>query len=158
MDVDNLTRILIMERRFSDNVYNDVPLDRSEFRPAEGMRTAAEQMAHIGAFDEWLYQGIKHGNWGFDTFTDRPEKTIEEARAFMDHARTRLLALIEELGTSGINSPLGPNAVFSPEMHKANVILMTLSHECHHRGQLVVYVRMMGLEPTMLYDLSNAGQ
>jgi uncharacterized damage-inducible protein DinB len=155
MDVVNLTRMLIMERRFSSNIYNDLPLDRSEFCPAEGMRTAAEQLAHIGAFEEWLVQGLKHGNWGFDTFEDRPEKTVEEARAFMDHARRRLLALAEEKGTEGINSPLGPNPIFAPEMHVANLMMMALAHECHHRGQLVVYVRLMGLQPTMLYDLSN---
>jgi uncharacterized damage-inducible protein DinB len=155
MDVVNLTRMLIMERRFSSNIFNDIPPDRSEFRPVEGMMTAAEQLAHIGAFDEWLVQGLKHGNWGFDTFTDRPEKTVEEARAFLDHARRRLMALVEELKSEGINSPIGPNPIFSPEMHKANVLMMTNAHECHHRGQLVVYIRMMGFQPTMIYDLSN---
>ncbi len=155
MDVVNLTRMLIMERRFSSNIYNDILPDQSDFRPAEGMMTVAEQMAHIGAFDEWLVQGLNHGNWGFDTFADRPEKTVEEARAFMDHARRRLLVLVEELQTEGINSPVGPNPIFSPEMHKANVLMMTLAHECHHRGQLVVYIRLLGFQPTMIYDLSN---
>ena len=155
MDVVNLTRTLIMERLFSSNVYNDIPPGKGDFRPADGMMTAAEQLAHIGAFDEWLYQGLKHENWAYDIFTDRPEKTVEEARAFMEYARSRILSLIVELNTDGINSPLGPNPVFSPEMFKANVFMMTLTHECHHRGQLVVYIRMMGLQPTMIYDLSN---
>jgi uncharacterized damage-inducible protein DinB len=156
MELVNLTRMLIMERRFSRNVFNDIPPDQSDFRPAKGMMTAAEQMAHIGAFDEWLVQGLKHENWALDVFSDRPEKTVEEARAFLDHTRTRLLELIESLGAEGINSPMGPNPIFSPEMYVGNVIMMTHSHECHHRGQLVVYTRMMGYTPSMLYDLSSA--
>lgn len=155
MDVVNLTRTLIMERRFSSNVYNDIPQDRGDFRPADGMITAAGQLAHIGAFDDWLFQGLKHGNWAFDIFTDRPEKTVEEARAFMDHSRRRLLAYAEELQNKGLNAPVGPNPIFSPEMFVVNVIMMTHAHECHHRGQLVVYLRLMGITPTMIYDLSN---
>jgi uncharacterized damage-inducible protein DinB len=155
MELGNLTRMLIMERRFSSNIYSDIPLDRGDFRPADGMMTAAEQLAHIGAYEEWLVQGLKHGNWGFDTFSDRPEKTVEEARAFMDHARRRMLALAEERGTAGINSPVGPNPIFAPEMHVANTMMMALAHDCHHRGQLVVYLRMMGLQPSALYDITN---
>ena len=157
MNVVNLIRMLVMERRLSSGIYNQIPGDRADFRPELEMMTAAEQLAHIGAFDEWLYQGLKHGNWSNDTFTDRPEKTVEEALAFMDHARSRLLGLAEELDSEGINSPVGPNPVFSPVMHVSNVIMMTLTHECHHRGQLVVYLRTLGIQPPLLYDLSHTG-
>jgi len=151
MELGNLTDLLIVERRLSHNILKDIPLDRGDFRPAEGMMTTAGQLAHIGAFDEWLVQGLKHGNWAFDTFTDRPEKSVEEAMAFLDHARIRLLELVKSMGKEGINSPIGSNPVFMPEMQKGKVIMMTHAHECHHRGQLVVYLRMMGITPGMLY-------
>lgn len=146
----DLSRTLIMERYFSAHVFNAIPRDQGEFRPQEDMRTIAGQLSHIGAFDDFLFLGIRDGSWAADVFTDRPEKTVEEALAYLDFTRTRLLKLIEDLTEERLVEPIGPNPIFSPQMGLSNVILTTLSHECHHRGQLVTYLRLLGVTPPPL--------
>jgi uncharacterized damage-inducible protein DinB len=149
----DLTRTLIMERRFSYNIYNAIPKDRGDYRPREEMKTIAGQLSHIGACEEWLVQGLRHDNWGFDVFTDRPERTVEEALAFMEFSRQRLMSLVDELQDEGLDRPVGPNPFFSAQMARGNVILVALPHECHHRGQLVVYLRLLGITPPLLYQV-----
>ncbi len=146
----DLSRSLIMERFSSDNIFKVVPRDQGGFRPQEEMRTMTELLGHIGAFDDFLVMGIKHGNWAADIFTDRPEETVEECLAYTAYNRERLLKLIGELGDEGLARPMGPNPVFSPQMSVSNAIHTTLGHECHHRGQVAVYLRLMGMAPPNL--------
>jgi uncharacterized damage-inducible protein DinB len=148
----DLSRTLILERYFSSIIFKAIPADKGDFRPEPKVRTVVEQLSHIGAYDEWLVQGLGNGIWAIDVFTDRPESTVEEALAYMDHNRKRLLTLIDELNDEGLVKPIGPNPVFSHEMGVSNVILTTLTHECHHRGQLVLYLRMMGITPPSFHD------
>ncbi len=148
----DLSRSLIFERYFSSIIFKAIPGDKGDFRPQEDTRTVVEQLAHIGAYDEWLVQGIDHSNWAVDVFTDRPEKTVEEAFAYMEYNRKRLLAIIDDRGDEGLQQAIGPNPVFSHQMGVGNVILTTLSHECHHRGQLALYLRMLGINSPKTYD------
>jgi uncharacterized damage-inducible protein DinB len=146
----DLSRTLFLERHYSSNIFKAIPLDKGDFRPQPEMRTVVQQLSHIGAFDECLVQGLKFGSWAIDVFVDRPEATVEEALAYMGHNRKRLMDLIDELQDEGLAKEMGPNPMFPPQMSVSNVILTTMTHELHHRGQLVAYLRAMGIVPPHL--------
>jgi len=148
----DLSRSLNLERYYTSIIFKAIPADQGDFRPEQGIRTVAEQLSHIGAYDEWLVEGLTHGAWAIDVFADRPEKAVEEAIAYMEYNRKRLLAMIDMLHDEGLVKPIGPNPVFAHEMGVGNVILTTLSHECHHRGQMVLYLRMMGVTPPNFHE------
>ena len=159
----DLTRTLLMERRYSYNIINSIPKDRGDFKPQPEMMTVAEQLAHIGAFDEWLVQGVKHQSWSFDIYDDRPEKTVEEALAFMEHTRRRLMEMIEELGDEGLARPLGSNPVFTSDDTPQAGFIPDL--EGFYKIGLTVYDGMVGsltdtmivhaVDPKTDFDLDN---
>ena len=57
----DLSRSLIMERYLSDNIFKAVPREKDSFRPQGEMRTLAELLAHIGAFDDFLVMCASRG-------------------------------------------------------------------------------------------------
>lgn len=151
IDSIDLSRTLFLERYYSSRIFDAIPKDQGDFRPQPGMRSITEQLCHLGAYDEWLVLGVKDKNWDFEVFNDRPEQNVEEALAYMDYNRKRLIKLVEGIPNEVLHNPIGPNPGFSHQMGLGNVILYAATHECHHRGQLVVYLRMMNIVPPSLF-------
>jgi uncharacterized damage-inducible protein DinB len=141
-------------------IARDLPQDQWTFRPAPGARSAAELLAHIAA----LTITPRRIN-----ILDRP-KTLAPAdfgpygaeTAAFEHSLTTPAAILQALETTGEEFAKELEALSSEELAERQefsapiqpssktrfeLLLGAKEHEMHHRGQLMLMQRMLGVVP-----------
>jgi uncharacterized damage-inducible protein DinB len=127
----------------------------STFAPAEGMMTAAQQVAHAAHTIDWFLDGAFRPE-GFDTNWEEQAKVVgrytsmEQARAWFERAVANAIAKAESLSDAELLEalPAGPIMGGAPRMAIFGAIT---DHTAHHRGALTVYARLNGIVPPMPY-------
>jgi len=154
-------------RKNTLTIAEDIPEDKYDFRPAEGSETVGEILTHIalGArFQEQVIFVEKRTKMeGFDFM-----KFMEGLKAERNQNRTKA-QIIELLKTEGekyatavedlteefLGEPiLLPPGAATPSRTRFDMLLGVKEHEMHHRGQLMLIERMLGITP----HLTRQGQ
>jgi uncharacterized damage-inducible protein DinB len=144
-------------RKNTIQIAEEIPEDKYSFRPAPDSRTVAGTLAHIAMvprFNRMLAD--RTSMEGFD-----PMKFFGEAAA--DEAKPRTKAeLVDWLRTSGEEHAawletlsddfLGQTFTFPagaepPSRTRFDMALSVKEHEMHHRAQLMLMERMLGITP-----------
>ena len=127
----------------------------STFAPAEGMMTAAQQVAHAAHTIEWFLEGAFRPE-GFDVNWEEQAKIIgactslEEARAWFERAVASACAKVEALTDADLLAPIAEGPIMGGVPRIAIFGAIT-DHTAHHRGALTVYARLNGVVPPMPY-------
>jgi uncharacterized damage-inducible protein DinB len=126
---------------------------QSSFAPAEGMMTAAQQVAHVAHTIDWFMEGAFRPE-GFDQNWEEQAKVVgaytslEAARAWFERAVAGASARLTSLSDTELMAPIpeGPIMGGAPRMAIFGAIN---DHTAHHRGALTVYARLNGIVPPM---------
>jgi uncharacterized damage-inducible protein DinB len=147
-------------RKNTLTIAEEIPEDKYSYRPVEGSRTVAEILVHIalgGRFQEQVNLIEKRSSIvGFDF-----PKFMEEHLSQANRPRTKaeILALLEEEGEkyaealeSLSDEFLGESVSMPPGGSPASrtrfdMLMGVKEHEMHHRGQLMLMERMLGITP-----------
>jgi uncharacterized damage-inducible protein DinB len=127
----------------------------SQFRPQEGMMTAAQQVAHAAQTLDWFIGGVSRPE-GFDLNFEAHGKEIAAvtslaaARKWLDEAYSRSIAYLSSLSAADLAKPLPPGPVMGGQP-VSNAVWAMVEHTAHHRGALTVYTRLLGKVPPMPY-------
>ena len=127
----------------------------SNFAPAEGMMTAAQQVAHVAHTIDWFVEGAFRPE-GFDQNWEEHAKivgsytSLEQARAWFERASANATAKATSLSDAELLEalPEGPIMGGTPRMA---IFAAINDHTAHHRGALTVYARLNGIVPPMPY-------
>lgn len=141
-------------RAFLQNIIKDFKPEHADFRPKPEMMSVAEQIRHIAHTIHWFFDGGFEDNWDMDfekfMAKDKAPCTLEEAVQALDAAVERSVKMVEKLSEAELAAPMKDNPIFG-----ASPRLVTISadtdHMAHHRGALSVYLRLLGVVPTMVY-------
>jgi uncharacterized damage-inducible protein DinB len=147
-------------RRNTIQTAQDIPDDRYAFTPADGAMTVAAVLAHVAASTNFHH--MVHG-------VDRKTQlSMEDFGAYMAQARqieaalTTKTAIVDALSTRGdqfsawletlTESDLAEHVHFPaglqpPSKSRFEMLLGAKEHEMHHRAQLMVVQRMLGITP-----------
>jgi uncharacterized damage-inducible protein DinB len=147
-------------RRNTIQTAQDIPEDRYSFTPADGAMTVAGILAHLAASTNFHH--MVHG-------VDRKTQlSMEDFGAYMAQAKqiesalTTKSAIIDALTTRGDQfaawletlpeSDLAEHVHFPaglqpPSKSRFEMLLGAKEHEMHHRAQLMVVQRMLGITP-----------
>lgn len=141
-------------------IAEEIPEDKYGFRAAEGTRTVAELLTHIaygGTFQERVNLVEKRTSMvGFDWM-----KFMAEVNAEVDKPRTKaeIIALLRDRGeqyakaveslSDGFlgESVMMPPGGTPPSRTRFDMFLAVKEHEMHHRAQLMVMERLLGITP-----------
>lgn len=115
--------------------------------PLPNGRPLGEIVFHMLRSIEYYVRGITEGVWEpapyvFDSFTTS-ESLLTQWQEMYTRAKTRLaLILLSDLS----------RVITSHNRHAtvAELLLEMLEHSTHHRGQLTVYLRLLGVEPAKI--------
>ena len=121
------------------------PEDSLGFRPAPKSRTVLEQMDHqVRSEANWM-----SNMFGIDTGNPGPaEKTV---RGFVEQYRGDAARRLEILRCKPDAWWREAAQFFDVPRSRAWIFVRRLNHAAHHRGQLIVYLRILGLRVPSVY-------
>ncbi|SFS81227.1 DinB family protein [Marininema halotolerans] len=137
-------------RNYSSHVIDAMPNEKGEYKPSSEMMSFREQALHLLAAESWILKGIEQGEWEWNPiFT--PENYVD-MEAVRDVTRTTFLLHEDHLKRFAgwdkvIQTPFREEPIPCVEAFR-----MMLEHEAHHRGQMVIYLRMNGVTPPTYYQ------
>jgi uncharacterized damage-inducible protein DinB len=157
-DAKDLARSFRTVRNNTIQIAEEIPEEKYDFRAAEGARSVAETLRHIALAPMW---GIDvHTNrltqLNFDMFKEGMAKiAVEEAKLV---TKSDIVAALKENGEKyasfldGLTDEvLGERVNFpvpgTPSKSRFEMVLSAKEHEMHHRAQLMLEERMIGIVP-----------
>ena len=147
-------------------IAEEIPEDKYSFSPAPGVKTVAQTLAHIvfsTKFNEQVNRVERRTTMvGFDF-----PKFMSEVMPESEKPRTKaeLVTLLRERGDDFAgwletlsDDFLGESIMMPPGGHpvsrtRFDMLLSTKEHEMHHRGQLMLIERMIGITPHLTRDM-----
>ena len=135
-------------RKYLILVAEIMPEDKYEFKASPDSKSFAENLMHIAWAMDWhsqsLLGGRKARDWNTDTELKVEDKSKEEMIATIDNTFKETIALITAFDTSKFNDRLD---YLGLDRSKRQIFLLLADHITHHRGQMLVYMRLNGLKP-----------
>jgi uncharacterized damage-inducible protein DinB len=139
-------------------IAEDIPADKYSFKAAPGVKSVGEMLAHIAVSGHW--QIDVHSNHvsslDFGQFRDGMAKAAaaEQALTSKDDILKALRERGEEFATflGGLSQAtleefVSFPAPAGPPRSRFEMILGAKEHEMHHRGQLMLVERILGIVP-----------
>jgi uncharacterized damage-inducible protein DinB len=125
-----------------------MPEDKYNYRATPESLTFAENLMHIGYAIDWHSQSLLGGrvsrDWKTDTIFKVANKSKEEMIATIDKTFQEAITLIKQFDTTQFDNELD---YFGLNRTKRQIFLLLADHVTHHRGQMLVYMRLNGLVP-----------
>ena len=138
-------------------VAEDIPEEKYSFAAAPDVRTIEKLLVHIAISHWWqdqIHQEKRTSMDGIDFLALMQRVTEEEGRS---HTKAEVLDLLRKEGEIWANLVAGLSEDFlsqtimtggsPPSMTRFEMILSGKEHEMHHRGQLMLMQRMIGIVP-----------
>lgn len=138
----------------------DIPEDKYDYSPTEDCRSVEKLLTHIALiyrFQHQVHAVAKLSSFvGFDFHAVFAEVGAEEAKP---RTKSGVIALLETEGEvweafldSVSDDFLSEMVEFPPEFSqppksRLEMLLSVKEHEMHHRGQVMVYQRLLGIVP-----------
>lgn len=130
-----------------------VPEERRDFRPDSKMMTSFDLVFHMFSQERVMLVGCKAGRLDLEEFRKveqdkAPLRRIEDLARYGEAVHSETSAWLARCGSDDLIKPvstfIGPS---TPE----KLLYSALEHIVHHRGQLYVYLRLMGIEPVFVW-------
>jgi len=152
-------------RKNTIQIAEDIPEEKYRFNPAPNSRTVAETLAHIAMVPRFqLMLGKVNSMEGFDAMKFFGEAAAEEAKPRTKAELLRLLreggeeyarwveSLPEDFLAQIFTFPAGAQP---PSRTRFDMIMSVKEHEMHHRGQLMLVERMLGITPHLTRQMQE---
>jgi uncharacterized damage-inducible protein DinB len=141
-------------------IAEEIPEQQYGFRPTPASRSVAETLVHIAVgprFQELLHVTEHRSSLvGFDFFAFHggqmaEEKVPRSKAAILEMLRTegeKYARLLEGLPESLLGERVEyPEGMVPPSKSRFEMLMSPKEHEMHHRGQLMLVERMLGITP-----------
>ncbi|XMO87928.1 DinB family protein [Algibacter sp. AS12] len=135
-------------QKYLMQVAETMPQEHYTFRATAESMTFAENFLHIGYAIDWHSQSLLGGResreWKTDTLFKVAKKSKLEMIATVNNAFNEAINLIKAFDTNQLDAELD---YFGLNRSKRQILLLLADHITHHRGQMLVYMRLNGLVP-----------
>lgn len=132
-------------KKFMKEYLDAMPEDGYGFQPTPEIRTFAQQMMHVA-----------DANFAFASAASGKASPYQgSAEKSGDHSKTTVTKTVMQSIDFTIEALKGvPDAefekkvkVFGQELTVESVFAKSFEHQCHHRGQTTIYLRLKGVKP-----------
>jgi uncharacterized damage-inducible protein DinB len=155
----DLARAFRTVRANTIQIAEEIPEDKYGFRPAEGTRTVAETLAHLVTATGWPQHlhGKRLPALTFELFSGHMQQAAAAAAKLTTKAQLvdalraegdQFAAFLESLPDEALGEQVQyPAGMQPPQKSRFEMLLSAKEHEMHHRAQLMVVERMLGIVP-----------
>jgi uncharacterized damage-inducible protein DinB len=144
-EITTLARHLEKCRAVTLQMLELAPAAQLDWRPAEDWRSLGEQFLHISQVEAYYIDGLFDRQWRFAAFkppAEPPGKELLLERLELTHART--IEILQTLDDDWLADYVDVPGV--PVLWPLRSWLWQLvEHEIHHKAQLALYLRQLGL-------------
>ena len=121
------------------------PDDSLDFRPAMKSRSVQEQMEHqVRSEAHWM-------STMFGVETGDPNPADKSVRGYIEQYRSDAAKRLQVLRSKSGDWWRETAKFFDVPRSRAWIFVRRLNHSAHHRGQLIVYLRVLGLRVPSVY-------
>jgi uncharacterized damage-inducible protein DinB len=143
--VQSLVNQWLRHRKVLLDLLDRIPEGKTQFKPWDGAMSLGDLAVHMATSADWFVNSVKNGRFERPGAKPKPE-SMEEVRKLV-HEYTDKTALEFTLLTDDqLERTVEANAVFGFDAPGKIFIHSMREHEIHHKGQLFVYARMVGVE------------
>jgi uncharacterized damage-inducible protein DinB len=129
-------------------VSESMPEEKYDFRPTEESLSFAENLMHIGWAMDWHSQSLLGGrearDWNIDTELKVDYKSKEEMISRIKETFELTSEFIRNFDSDGLDDRID---YFGLDRTKRQILLLLADHITHHRAQMLVYLRLNGIQP-----------
>jgi uncharacterized damage-inducible protein DinB len=153
-------------RKNTITIAEEIPEDKYSFQAAPGTRTIAQTLVHISNLPKFALIIMRDNKLktleGFDFMSvlgpvmaaeqNPPSKQeiIQALRSKGDEFASWVETLSDDFLGEVITMPPGGTP---PSRTRFDMLISVKEHEMHHRGQIMVYQRMLGIVPHLTRDM-----
>ncbi|HEY3161411.1 MAG TPA: DinB family protein [Vicinamibacterales bacterium] len=153
----DLARAYRTVRENTIKVAEDIPESKLDFAPAPGVRTVRQMLTHIALSDSFS-SFHKEKRTSFDGVNFPAFVAQMQAEEAKPRTKAELIALLrqrgeetatwlESLSDDFLAEPFTQPAGSPASKSRFEMIMGMKEHEMHHRGQLMLVERMLGITP-----------
>ncbi|MFX0558538.1 DinB family protein [Maribacter sp. CXY002] len=146
--VNDFLERLENSRKYLVLVAETMPEDKFDFKATPESLSFAENLMHIGFALDWHSQTLLGGRESRDWNTDTTFKTANKSKDLMittiNKTFDETTALISHFDTTQLDDELD---YFGLRRTKRQIFMLLADHVTHHRGQMLVNMRLNGLVP-----------
>ncbi len=146
-------------RKNTIQIAEDIPADKFDFRAGEGAKSVGEILAHVAVSTDWI-EPVHSAHVSLLTL-EMFREGMAKAQAAEQALRTKdeILKALREHGEAFANflgslteETLAERVSFPPPIQpesktRFEMLLGPKEHEMHHRGQLMIVERQLGIVP-----------
>ena len=153
-------------RKNTIGIANDIPADKYSFRAAENTRSVGELLAHIALTYTIQYQvhAVERRTTldGFDfpalhqrlAAEEKAPRTKEQVIELLTTSGEKWATFVEGVSESFLAEQVAmPAFTERPPKSRFEMILGVKEHEMHHRGQLMLMERIIGIVPHLTREM-----
>jgi uncharacterized damage-inducible protein DinB len=163
----DLGRAFRTVRKNTIQTAEEIPADKYDFRPSADSRSVAETLKHIAVSTHWPLQlhGERTTHVSFDMFPKLMARLQQEEAELVtkddivkalasdgEEFANFLEALTDEVLAEQVSFPPQAN---QPPKTRFEMLLSAKEHEMHHRAQLMVAERMLGIVPHLTRQMQE---
>lgn len=135
-------------KKYLLQVAETMPEDKFAYKPTPESMSFAENLMHIGWAMDWHSQSLLGGREARDWNTDTEFKVDQNAKNEMvstiEKTFDKTMKFVREFDVSKLEEELD---YFGLKRTKRQVLMLLADHITHHRGQMLVYLRLNTLQP-----------
>ncbi len=140
-----LKSVWVKAKEYTMEFAQAMPADQYGFKPTKEVFSFADQLLHIAGSNSWFFSALKGEKPSMPEEELKSEgKSKDDVLKILKESFSLGDAYIEGLTDTVANEELevGKNKII-----KWKLILFAVDHLSHHRGQMVVYLRLNGIKP-----------
>jgi len=166
-DARNLAQSFRTVRKNTIQIAEEIPEEQYDFRAADGTRTVGETLKHIAVSTGWAARmhGARVTEAKFEMFAEfmaaaaaaeaQLHTKADILKALHDNGEafaTFLEGLSDDVLAETVSFPAASN---QPPKTRFEMLLSQKEHEMHHRGQLMLVERMLGITPHLTRQMQE---
>ncbi len=155
-------------RKNTMTIAQEIPGEKYGFRPAPNTRSVGELLAHISLAYSFQYQvhAQEHRSSleGFDfpslmqrlTAEEKMPRSKDQVLEMLRSSGEKWAGWLEGLTESFLAEPVEMRqGMIPPSKSRFEMVLSVKEHEMHHRGQLMLIERMVGIVPHLTREMQT---
>lgn len=139
--------------RITCQVVRQIPEEKLDYKPIEPMWTARDLVFHMFSQEKVMLGGCQMGKIEIQDFVevekDKAElKTVEDLARYGEQVHREMDEWVKSCGREEYRRTI---EAFFGQLTPIQALASAEEHLIHHRGQLYVYLRLMGIEPLFVF-------